>query len=134
MPDEQAAPELTITPSRSSAITLFSAAMPGSAKLEVLRKPRRVRAEDHGVGQRVLAARFSKRSRKAAMRARSFAVRQHSFRRRAEAGDAGKIFRAGAQATFLPAAHQLRRERRAVAHDQRARALRPAQLVRGERQ
>src|SRR6185312_1880412 len=36
LPEEQAAPELTITPSRSSAISEVSAATPGSAKQEVL--------------------------------------------------------------------------------------------------
>src|SRR5260370_26988971 len=35
LPDEQAAPELTITPSRSRAITAVSAATPGMAKFEV---------------------------------------------------------------------------------------------------
>src|SRR6185437_5581315 len=35
LPDEQAAPELIITPSRSSAMTAVSARMPGSAKLDV---------------------------------------------------------------------------------------------------
>ena len=52
-----------------------------------------------------------------------------SFCRRAETGNAGKIFGAGAQALLLAAAHQLRRERGASAYDQGAGALRPAQLV-----
>ena len=51
-------------------------------------------------------------------------------RRQLQAGGAGKIFGAGAQALLLAAAHQLRLKRRGFAHDKRATTLRTADLVR----
>jgi hypothetical protein len=52
--------------------------------------------------------------------------------RRGEADDRGQVFGAAAPVPLL-AAGKLRRERHAVAHEQRADPFRPVQLVRGQR-
>ena len=50
LPEEQAEPELTATPSRSSAISAVSAVMPGTAKQLVFGRRSGALAEHHGVG------------------------------------------------------------------------------------
>ena len=63
LPDEQAAPALTATPSRSSAITAVSALMPGTATQMVLASRGASCAEDHGVGQSRVKLPLRNRSR-----------------------------------------------------------------------
>ena len=126
LPEEQADPELSITPSRSSAIKAVSAATPGSAKFEVLAR-RGARAPKITASGATCFKPASKRSRSVASVRSEFARRD--FAAAPKPAMPGQIFGAGAAAMLLPAAQDLRRERRAVAQDQGARALRPAQLV-----
>ena len=48
LPEEQAAPEDTATPSRSKAITAVSAFMPGMREQRRIRQPLRLGAENDG--------------------------------------------------------------------------------------
>ena len=89
---------------------------------------RRLGRENHRLGNGALQLALEAAPDMRDAGAFAFAIAQ-AARRGAEAGDAGKIFRARAQAFLLAAAHDLGRQRRAIAHDQRAGALRPAQLV-----
>src|SRR6516165_4071800 len=67
LPDEQAAPALTITPSRSSATTWVSAAIPGSAIAEVFGK-RGAAAPSTTASGAIAAISISRRSRNSATR------------------------------------------------------------------
>ena len=71
LPDEQAEPELTITPSRSSAISAVSAAQPRHARNWMCCTAGPFHAEDDASGQRPVSARPRNDRADAAMRARS---------------------------------------------------------------
>ena len=97
LPDEQAEPDDTATPSRSKAIIAVSAFMPGTANSVVLGSRAALRAENHRLRRRGLDARFE-----------PVAQRRHAARVRlpcaprgsgggAEAGDCRDILGAGAQ-------------------------------------
>ena len=66
------------------------------------------------------------------VRASGGALGRRETQRRRQADGAGDVLRAGAAVPFLRAADDLRRERRAAAHVQRADTLRAVDLVRGD--
>ena len=100
-------------------ISAVSALRPGMAKPEVLHSRAASSPKITAVGHRLLQRGLKMIAQMRDAGALAFAIGQ-GMRRRAEAGDAGQIFRARAQALLLAAARQLRRQRRAFAHDQRA--------------
>ncbi len=133
LPDEQAAPALTMTPSRSSAMTWVSAGVPGIAIAEVLGSRGNIGAEHDRLGCRVDDRRFERNAQLAD------AVIGRHLRRRGlgggrETGDAGHVLGAGAASPLLSAAAQQRRQIDPAGYDQRADPRRAADLVRRQGQ
>ena len=132
LPEEQAAPEDTATPSRSRAITAVSALMPGTANSVVLGSRSTAGAEDDDRRRDRLEAGFEP----VAQRRHGGALLARARSRAAAAAApkpaiAGHILGAGAGAALLAAAADQRLEvQRLVAPDQRADALGAADLVR----
>ena len=91
--------------------------------------PKRVDADV--VEHRLRRARRARRRRAAS--AREPVVGRQPRARGAEADDRGDVLEAAAPRPFLRAADDERREPQPAAHEQRARALRAAELVRGDR-
>ena len=121
LPDEQAAPDDTATPSRSKAITAVSAFRPGTANSVVLGSRGAVGAEDDDRRRDGLEPGFEPvaqavwRHAGAAGRCSSSrpAGRGDASARRAEAGDRRDILGAGARAALLAAALDQRVEMQA---------------------
>ncbi len=129
LPEEQAAPELTMMPSRSSAITAVSAATPGRAKFEVLasRGASAPKIATYGIAA---FSSCSKPLRRPAIRCASRAEIGGRPRPRRSRRCAA-MFSVPARRRFsCPPPKICARKRRCRVHDQRAHALRPAQLVR----
>ena len=134
LPDEQAAPALTITPARSSAITCVAAGNAGHGDAERVGQARHAAGEDHAPRARWPEAGARPRRASAAMRG---AIGDRERRQRGAAAPKPTM-----PATFSVPARRPRscpppamsgasgRSRR---RDQRAHALRPADLVRRER-
>ena len=124
----------TATPARSRAISSVAAATPGTAKQSVLGR-RGAAAPKTTASGAVSRTAPASRSRSAASRgARPPSRSAAAARRRAEAGDRRDVLGAGARAALLPAAAQQRlaEARPDIRRDQRARALRAAELVGGK--
>ena len=133
LPDEQAAPDDTATPSRSSAITAVSAFTPEAANRVVLGSRLTSSPKMTACGAAALSPDFepvAKRRHPGGLIAPTAAC---SHRGRAETGDAGHVLGAGTRAALLPATLHLGVKIERIALDQRAGALRPADLVRGQR-
>ena len=124
MPDEQAEPDDTATPSRSKAMTAVSAFRPGTANRVVLGSRSALRAEDHDLGRRRPEARFEPVAQRRHARASAASSRARRRGRRAEAGNAGHILGSRPQPALLPAAPDQRLgDMDVAAPDQRADAL-----------
>ena len=129
LPDEQAAPELTITPSRSSAMTRGLGGNAGQREVRRVWQARRVLRRRSTASGTIAAARL--RSGRADRRS-PIAVARAPPRRRSPRCRRRSPCRRDGRA---PARRRATvRERRAVPHDQRADALRAADLVRRERE
>ena len=133
LPEEQAAPELTATPARSSPITNVSAFAPGTAMQLVLgnrstrrRKHDRIRRDRQGTLLQLVPQ----------LRHRSCIceVGGGKLGRDAKPDDAGDVLGAGATSPLLAAALDEWLDRGAVAEHESADALRTADLVRRQAQ
>ncbi len=136
MPDEQAEPDETATPARSSAISSVAAAMPGAAKASVLASRGASAPKTTASGRRLAHARLQPIAQPGEPRRFALDFGGGESRRGAEAGDRGDILGAGARAALLTAAAQQRRLDGEVGshRDHRAHALRAAEFVRREQQ
>ena len=129
LPDEQAAPDDTATPSRSKAMTAVSAFMPLTENSVVLGSRAASAPKNTAPGATALIP-ASSLSRSADMTGASERKAQPGgIGGRPEACDPGHILGAGAHAALLAAAPDRSVQHQPVAHDQRADALRPADLV-----
>ncbi len=117
-------PELTITPSRSSAINAVSAVRPGSAKFDVLARRAAFAPKMTAFG----AKRHQTRLEAVAQRGGMADFAHGDFRGGPKAGDAREIFGTRTPASLLAAAEDLRRKRRIRRAKSRRRCLadRPA--------
>ena len=133
LPDEQAAPALTMTPSRSSAMIWVSADGAGHRDRRGVRQARRRGADHDRLGRQRRDFRFER----VAQLADPLVVVDlgcGGLGGSGEAGDAGHILGAGAASALLSAAAQHRRQIEPAAHDQRADPRRAAELVRRQGQ
>ncbi len=136
LPDEQAEPDDTATPSRSKPITSVSALPPGIATSVVLgsrsASAPKITASGRERAQAVLQP-LAQRGHVTDFRGERG---PHGRRRGAERGDCRDVLGARARAALLtaPLDHRIGEMQRLVALDQRARALRAAQLMGAQRQ
>ena len=136
LPEEQAEPDETATPSRSNRISAVSARMPGIAKARVFGSRAASRPEHHRVDWIGGKTGLDCENKGLGTGGKPVAIAPGKLGRDAEADDPGDVLGAGPVAALLPAAAD-----QAVAdldrvrgqHD-RADALRAAELVRRQRQ
>ena len=136
VPDEQAEPDETATPSRSSAIRAVCALMPGTANCSVLAHPRRAFSPKMMVsGQIALQAAFQPLAQRRKPLPLALEVAHGLRDRGAEPGDADDILGAAAPVALLAAAEAGAADVQPVAAEhQRADAHGTADLVRRHRQ
>ena len=132
--DEHDDPECTATPCWSSASRIGSASTPSHAEAQEVRqarhrRPPRRSARRSGTSCDHRGGRLDQRALRRRLR---FDDRPRRTRRRTPPTRARLSMPAAAR-PLLRAAHEQRREPQAPAHEQRARALRAAELVRGDR-
>ena len=132
-PDEQAAPDDTATPSRSKAMTAVSAFIPLTENSVVLGSRAASAPKKTAFGATALIPASSVVAQALHPGCLRGKPQPGGVGRGAKARDPCHILGAGAGAALLAAALDLRVQRHAIAHDQRADALRPADLVRRQR-
>ena len=131
LPEEQAAPALIMTPSRSSAITWVSADAPGIASAVVLGSRVDIGADHDGIRHCFHRRCFEPVAQLPNPRVIGDPGHRGIGRRR-EPGDARQVLAAGAAAAFLAAAADHRDGLGVAGHHQRADPRRAAELVRRE--
>ena len=136
MPDEQAAPDDTATPSRSKAMTAVSAFMPGAVNSVVFGSRSAPAPKIVALGEIVVQPGFEQVSQRQHVSGLGCALTASGGSGSAECGDAGDILGAGAQPPLLAAAANERIGQMNVvaASNERADALRPADFMGRQRQ
>ena len=132
LPDEQALPELTATPARSSPMTKVSALVPGTAMQLVLGKRSTLPRQHHSLGHEPQSLRLKLIAKRGKLGG-PLRFRRGELRRNAEADDAGDILSPRPPPPLLAAALDQGLDRRTLTEQESADSLWTADLVRRKR-